>query len=116
MIISFLCGVFLCILLLHHTGKFQWLVDCLQNNKIFCVKLPNLIVSSFLVLGLIDFLLLSVSAACEDEDICDEPLLDPHKGNGEVRHLTRTLTATCAILFAFTVLAHWDHFSYLCAH
>jgi len=51
-----------------------------------------------------------------NEDNCDKPLLDPHQGNGEVRHITRTLTAVCAIIFVFTVLAHWDHFSYLCAH
>jgi len=112
---SFFCGVFLFTLVLHHLGKFRWLVDHIQNGKIY-FKVPNLIVSSFLVLGLIDFLLLSISAACPNEDNCDKPLLDPHAGNGQVRHVTRTLTSVCAILFAITVLAHWDHFSYLCAH
>jgi len=61
--------------------------------------------------------LLSISAACEvGENDCNDPLLDPHAGNGEIRQITRTLTAVCAILFALTVLAYWDHFSYICAH
>jgi len=117
MVGSFVFGVFLFILVLNHIRRFLWLVDRIQNYKIFCgIKLPSLIVGSFLLLGLTDFLLLSMSAACPEGDDCDEPLLDPHGGNGEVRHTTRTLTAICAILFALTVLAHWDHFSFLCAH
>jgi len=118
MVLSFVFGVFFFILLLIDKKKFQPLVDYIQNRKICCkkVKLQNLIVGSFLLIGLIDFLLLAVSAACPDGDDCDEPLLDPHAGNGEVRHTTRTLTAVAAILFAFTVLSHWDHFSYISAH
>jgi len=116
MVGSFVSGGFLVILVLIHKEKFQKLVDTLQNLEIGRVKLPNLIVSSFLVIGFIDFLLLSISAACPEGHDCDEPLLDPHGGNGEVRHITRTLTAVSAFLFAFTILSHWDHFSYLCAH
>jgi len=118
MLCAFVCGVFLFLLVLNHKLWFRILVDWIQSREIFCgtIKLPNLMVSSFLFLGFVDFLLLSISAACDVGDDCDEPLLDPHGGNGEVRHITRTLTAVCAILFLFTVLAHWDHFSYLCAH
>jgi len=116
MLSSFVSGVCLFILVLNHMRWFRDFVDYIQGQKIVCVKLSNLMISSFLFLGFIDFLLLSISAACDDGDDCDEPLLDPDGGNGEVRHITRTLTAVCAILFLFTVLAHWDHFGYLCAH
>lgn len=93
-------------------------MDEIQNRKICCkLNLQVLIISSFLIVGFIDFLLLSISAACGDGDTnCDEPLLDPDANNGLVRHITRTLTAVSAILFAFTVLAYWDDFSYISAH
>jgi len=114
----FVCSVLLFILVLNHKQWFQKFVDMIQSCKVCCnIKLPVFIVSLFLSLGFIDFFLLSISAACESgNDDCDEPLLDPHAGNGEVRHITRTLTAVCAILFVLTVFAHWDHFSYICAH
>jgi len=116
MVGSFLSGVSFVILVLIHKDKFTPLVDWLQSQSICCVKLRSLIVSLFLLIGFVDFLLLSISAACPEGDDCDEPLLDPEAGNGEIQHITRTLTALSAILFAFTILSHWDHFSYLCAH
>jgi len=115
---SFVFGVFFIVLVLVHKGFFRALVEDILNREMcWNLKLPVLIISSFLLIGFSDFLLLSISAACEvGENNCNEPLLDPHAGNGEVRHITRTLTALCAILFALTVLAYWDHFSYICAH
>jgi len=114
---SFVFAVCFCILVLTHTGKFSYLVNGIQRIEFKGLKLQTLILGLFLVLGLIDFFLLSISVACEEGDIeCDEPLLNPDSGNGEVRHVTRTLTAVCAILFVLTVLAYWDHFSYISAH
>jgi len=118
MLVSFVCGVFFILLVLVHKRLFRKFVDEIQNREMcWKLKLQVLILSLFMVVGFSDFLLLSVSAACEvGQNDCHEPLLDPHAGNGEVRHITRTLTAVCAILFALTVLAYWDHFSYICAH
>jgi len=118
MVICFVCSVFFCILVLIHKKWFRLFVDAIQNRELcWKLKLQVLIISSFLIIGFTDFLLLSISAACDFGDTnCDEPLLDPYADNGLVRHITRTLTSVCAILFAFTVLAYWDHFSYISAH
>lgn len=117
MIGSFVSAVCFCILILTQTGWFNPLVNKLQTMKLKVIKLQTFILSIFLVLGLTDFFLLSISVACEVGDTeCDQPLLNPDSGNGEVRHVTRTLTAVCSVLFVLTVLAYWDHFSYISAH
>jgi len=114
----FACAVSLCLLILTQTDRFDQLVKWLQCQSVGKVRLQSIIIGLFLVLALTDFLLLSVSVACPDDEHeeCDDPLLDPDGGNGEVRHLTRTLTAICAIMFVFTILAFWDHFSFISAH
>jgi len=118
MLFCYFCGIIFFILVLVHQKWFEMFVDWIQTQQI-CgkFKLKVLIIGTFLSIGFIDYFLLSISAACGvgDSD-CHEPVLDPHAGNGEVRHITRTLTALCAILFVFTVLAYWDHFSYISAH
>jgi len=113
----FICSVALFVLVLNHRNSFNCFVGWIADKKICKMELPTLIISMFLMLGLIDFVLLSVSARCEQGDVdCDEPLLNPDAGQGEVRHITRSLTAVCVILFGLTVLAYWDTFSYTCAH
>jgi len=117
MLASFVFGVFFFLLALVHMGLFRTLVEVLGREMCWKLKLQDIILFSLVVIAFCNFLLLSISTACEvGEGGCNEPLLDPHAGNGEVRHITRALTAVCAILFALSVLAYWDLFSYMCAH
>jgi len=115
---SFVFGFSFFLLIVVHNDLFQTLVEeILQKEICGKLKLQVMILASFLIVGFTDFLLLSISASCEVGEIdCNDPLLDPHAGNGEIRHITRTLTAVCAILFALSVLAYWDHIRYICAH
>ena len=89
------------------------------------------IVTSFLILAVVDLIFLRLSdmpsdctcpdyegcsngecdTGCDDDSAC--PVLDPDDDN--IRPVTRSLTAICGILFVVCVLGYWEQMSYTAA-
>jgi len=113
---AYISGVIISVQIFHHFNLFRGIVDVLQGTELCCggMYLRHVILSSFYMIGMTDVVLLLISADCEVWDTnCADPLLDPDADGAIIRHVTRSLSAACCIMFYVTVLSYWDYFSYL---